>query len=771
MNPAIPAYEAAVDLLRRSMAIEDRAAADFMQQQQYAGDLDGSAAERRPTRDDVVAALLSIADDPPLALQRIAAPIPCMRDNLSFDRLERVDAALVDVLVATGRFDVALVSFKVDQQGGYTNFLSMVEPHPACGIPTNVASRLPDKRVHAYLGDVSRATPSCAIVFWPTPFRASIVGLDATLPLAQTAIDNVPGDRLGLSVRDLLLGVLSAVVLVQPQPTQLTAITRVFVQCNDVALDLRGVGICIHALLKSYGWIPLFSALQGLFERSKGAIDSLCRLLASLAGLTSGDDALCPPLEQPFVCELVKLLSGVLLGYLKDQNTRSNMHYWILLDWYIDKVAPHMPHGNWISLRLPPALVVVVDSYLFRPPFGDVLASSGLTLTDKLRSLSMGLVDAIARQPTLHRPKYLAAISTKINEVVTVLPSFRRIRGTLALNGWWHAAWRDRPTTISLQTAYVRDVLDAMHTLGHCDEALFTAMRHFSGRKVFIAGLLRFLQHPATAVASRVQSLVASYVFSIAPSFTVTDAFGRMRESKALAPSVKSVVDALHVLTLVAPHEVRTFGLAWAAALPETLDATRHALYSVVVEATKRLPHDTGLISDLAAQCLANFHKDRAPVPDVSNVVIDDIAVDVDHCAQCAAFVVFLRDGTRIEFEFAGLCEALLDEIASHQGQLGLHHDDVELIFPMTDDLFRVDVRGGNNSMGEAMRGPYVVRKRTTQVGRKMGLEHHIERLSHLHRDTKAVAKLQLLLQPVRAIEAADMNDAQPPLKRPRLDA
>ncbi|KDO18326.1 hypothetical protein SPRG_16209 [Saprolegnia parasitica CBS 223.65] len=78
----------------------------------------------------------------------------------------------------------------------------------------------------------------------------------------------------------------------------------------------------------------------------------------------------------------------------------------------------------------------------------------------------------------------------------------------------------------------------------------------------------------------------------------------------------------------------------------------------------------------------------------------------------------------------------------------------------MTDDLFHVDVRGGHNSMGETKRGQYVVRKRKTD------LELLLVRLSHLHHNTQAVAKLQLLLQPMRAIEAADTIE-QPPVKRP----
>ncbi|EQC30096.1 hypothetical protein SDRG_12155 [Saprolegnia diclina VS20] len=123
----------------------------------------------------------------------------------------------------------------------------------------------------------------------------------------------------------------------------------------------------------------------------------------------------------------------------------------------------------------------------------------------------------------------------------------------------------------------------------------------------------------------------------------------------------------------------------------------------------------------------------------MGEIAIDDLVVAVDHCAQCATFADFLRDGTRIEFEFeyTSLCEALQALVQEHPSQLGAHNsaDSRDL---MADDL--------------AMMAPNVVWKRATRLENATDLDTHVRRPRQLHDDTRSVAKLQQLL----AIDAAN---------------
>ncbi|KDO17336.1 hypothetical protein SPRG_17215, partial [Saprolegnia parasitica CBS 223.65] len=76
--------------------------------------VDGDFVKVPPTRDAALAALTAIAERPPLRMQRIGVRIKtCDRCRIaSFSDLGPQDVTLVDALLATGRFDVALVQLK-----------------------------------------------------------------------------------------------------------------------------------------------------------------------------------------------------------------------------------------------------------------------------------------------------------------------------------------------------------------------------------------------------------------------------------------------------------------------------------------------------------------------------------------------------------------------------------------------------------------------------------------------------------------------------------
>ncbi|EQC26944.1 hypothetical protein SDRG_15275 [Saprolegnia diclina VS20] len=148
------------------------------------------------------------------------------------------------------------------------------------GIGVDVACQA----LHALVGDAIRTTSLRAIAFWRKPYRASTLGFSSALSLAYNAVANT--QRLGLSVRDLLSGILASLLRVceyrgDRLSTEIHAITNLLIQSNDVSLRSRflrdalpcsqmtihDVATCVGAHHATYGWTVLFPALQSLLER------------------------------------------------------------------------------------------------------------------------------------------------------------------------------------------------------------------------------------------------------------------------------------------------------------------------------------------------------------------------------------------------------------------------------------------------------------------------------------------------------------------------
>ncbi|KDO19885.1 hypothetical protein SPRG_14728 [Saprolegnia parasitica CBS 223.65] len=674
-----------------------------------ATDVDARVLPPLPTHDDTVAAFAAIAAHPPSALQRLGIRLECKLDTLSFECLAPMDAALVDALIATRHFDVALVQLGAD-----------------------VVSCLSGKRIDSLLGAVHGSSSPHAIVFWLKPYRAGLVGRLAALALAQTAKEDT--ERLGLGARELLRGILATFLdtgtsshatmtardmhamtslLLQRRHVDLAAIFLSNVVSIARTISIQDMATCIHACLATYDWTLLFSAVQSLLRRwlrVRPMRDST-RLLLSLAGATNGDDAVCRPLQQPYVCELIKMSwDRIAPSVLTLDRGSYPAEHWILLDWYLDEFAPPLKYGNWLGTRLPPALTLIVDSYLHTRPFGSVLSGVHTSASWLLQHVPQGLVRAIARQPTLPRRRYLDVLSVAINEIRSTSDDVHH----------------------SISSTKVGAIIDAMETLGQNTPCLLDACRKLSSNRSVVAGILQFLKHPTSPVTPSAQSLVAEYVVSIAASF-----FNRSGAQRN-ARDGKAIVDVIEVLTLAAPSKVPTFLTGWLAAQSSTLDATRSVLYPVVeLLRTRFQDRDLDLVAQLATVCLTRFLDGNAlaPVPDFGN-----------------------------DFVLAERVEALVDD---HAAQLALERNGDVHGDPYDDfDNFDDGLFGGGFMGGYALADHYVVRK-LAQPGRATvdDLDEYRRRIKLLKDDAKRIAMLDDIL----AIHAAAIDEDEPSPKRPRL--
>ncbi|EQC26947.1 hypothetical protein SDRG_15278 [Saprolegnia diclina VS20] len=730
-----------------------------------ATDMDARAIPPLPTHDDAVTAFEAIAAHPPSAQQRLGVLLERKLDNLSFECLPHMDAAVVDALIATRCFDVALVRL-----GGHT--ISVATPHHACAVPADVLSCLPGKRIDTLLGAVHGSSSPHAIAFWLMPYRAGLVGRHAALTLAQTATTDT--ERLGLSARELLRGILTTFLdtgtsshctmtardmhamtnlLIQHRHVDLAASFLRNVVSNARAISIQDLATCVQSCLATFGWTLLFPAVKSLLRRwlrVRKLRDSTW-LLLSLAGVTTGDDAVCRPLRQPYVCELVKLSWAQITPRVLTRDAVSfPAEHWILFDWYLDEVAPPCVYGNWLGTRLPPPLTLLVDSFLYCRPFGSVLSGAHTSASWLLQHVPRGLVRAIASQPTLSRRRYLDVVSVAIGEIQSSSDSVHH----------------------SVSSTDVGAMLDAMHSLGQCTVRLLDACQQLSSNRSVVAGVLRFLQHPTSPVSSSTHSLVAEYVVSIAAAFT--NGSGAPRTAR----DGKAFVDVIAVLTLAAPSNVPSFLSKWLAALPATLDTTRSVLYPVVEQLRARFQGiDLDLVAQVATACLARFLDGDAlaPVPDFGNdFVLADIAVDAKHCEQCGRLARFLQNGLCAEYDYAAhvICAQLEALVDDHADELALEldeRDDDAYGDPYDEfDDFDDGLFNGSFMGGYAQTDSYVVRK-LVQPGRATvdDLDEYHRRIQQLKDDTKRIA----MFDDVLATHAAAMDEDEPTPKRPRHDA
>ncbi|EQC41907.1 hypothetical protein SDRG_00762 [Saprolegnia diclina VS20] len=566
-------------------------------------------------RHETISAFATIATTPLPFFQRIARPIPYALSALTFDALTPADADFVGILVATQRYDVTLVQLKVDflssiSDTGIINEVTACVPHPSCRIPKVVRERLLGNSASAFLRDRpippgddedSDGCPFTAILFWPKACRVGIVGVDVALPLLEKAILKPKANKLGLdSADDLVRGAIGLFRSMSRQHVlgklpfkYVVMMTDALVDSNNVTmaelflseavsvygrLDHYAATYMIHLCLLEYGWPALQKAMLRLIQRWViVSVGSIARLLANLAGATS--DSKVTPLQQPFVCEFFKRCWHEVLVHQRTWLTWTIDENMLLMDWYLHDMAPLDANGHWLGQKLPPALVSVVDSFLYKHRHGVyTLLSLGKGTAWRLDVLPDLLLKAVALQPALVQKPYLNVITTDVDGHVL----------------------GDFFDTSSLQSGF--SLLRVMDQIGRCDERLMEKVALLAGFKVVIAVSWLVTNQLTIAPSTRDSAIV----------FLDTCAVGLIENAK-YEEAIPDVIVLLVMATVkafnvIAPEKFPSFLMKWLPTMPPTRIANRLQLFPIIVQVAAMFPdrfRDT--IVDLATQCRATF--------------------------------------------------------------------------------------------------------------------------------------------------------------------
>ena len=491
----------------------------------------------------------------------------------TFDTLGTYEAGLVDALLTTELYDVAIVTFakesdenvafeKEVRRGGRcsddgdvvyepktTYQVATCMPHPSSRIPSTVVDALVGFRVDTFLFDDSLIDhhmlegPPFALVFWLKRYRASILGLDVVLPLVTEAIVDNTVDQpcLGLpTMRDVLHGALGVCRSEELGPaidsqtaSRLITLCELVLALDDIELviiflrdasfvsydrPITTVAACIHACLERYGWDQLAPAMLGLISRWYRPlraraphwqyidIDCVPRLLASLAGITT--EAVCPPLNQPFVCELIKMCYHHALDqhrFLPECNCKHEVlrrfaTHVVLLDWYLDEGAPNAAGGNYLSTFLPPSMIVAVDTYVYNhiPGTSTLLSIRTQSMASRmLFYVPEALVVALKSQPTIPIDLYIRVIER-------ALETFNA----------------DKVQHEKQGTTIFSSVLNLLDRAGRCNVARFEAVWTLL-YPASLVGARQLLQQ--RTLQDDVSACIASLLVALAPTLTSTN--------------------------------------------------------------------------------------------------------------------------------------------------------------------------------------------------------------------------------------------------------
>ncbi|EQC27882.1 hypothetical protein SDRG_14303 [Saprolegnia diclina VS20] len=611
------------------------------------------------SRDAMLHELTRIASMPMLQDQRIAhvltAPV------LAFEALCPADAAILDVLLATRRFDVALV--EVDA------VVNTCRPHPSCMIPDAVVASLVGKRVHRFLSgeSESRYQPKVALLFWPTQYRAGIVGLAAAMLSAEPSSTwhlglalwkrRLPAFLPHLCHRLLAFG---DVDLIEIFVSDVLGSALQF----DSPPSLTTLAELVRTCLVTLGWCRLGGAVARLVARwveCTNLIDApkACRLLASFAGVA--DEPLCAALDVPFVGEFIKVCFDVICTRLAGERyVPSDIGAsYILLDAYLDGLtandAAHLP-TNWLDGRVPASVIAIIDDYLYvRQNRVATLLWHCKSDVDTLRFVPAAVLQALTFEVALPVKVYVDALVSALDTAAT------RSDG----DGQHYRCYVEPKNLrdIFLCTAHrcSRRLLDAAYALG-------------DSRTVHV--VYELVQ--GQVLAPSMHGVVAGWALGVAQALVASTS--RMDARTEVAVSVTKL------LAIVAPEAVAGFLTSWAAALPATLYARRAHLYRALkqLQAVLAAPH-RNIFVHLAATCRDTLVANGAlnPIPDLPDFVYDDIPVDRRHCHYCAAFATFLADGTETRINALRFtCRVLRAIIAANADRLEMDRRRVVIKVP-----------------------------------------------------------------------------------------
>ncbi|EQC26789.1 hypothetical protein SDRG_15378 [Saprolegnia diclina VS20] len=688
-----------------------------------------------------IAAFQRVAELPLHTHHRVAF---CNDEDASIDRvwtfgsLGWYETGLVGVLLTTELYDVAIVTFAKESdedvafenelrrgrrssddehsddddvyEAQFTNQVATCTPHPSSQIPSTVVDALVGSRVDAFLFDNtpidhdSFECPPFALIFWLKRYRASILGLDIVLPLVTEAITNNTVDQpcLGLlSIRDVLHGALDVCRLEHLGRVGKCSGTSPLAKLCDVLLALDNVelvhqdGRRVHSCMSRAVWLA--PAMLGLLSRWYRPlmfrappwqyidIDCAPRLLASLAGIAT--DAVCPPLHQPFVCELIKLCYHRALDqhrFLPESDSNIEMlcrfaTHVVLLDWYLDEGAPNAAGGNYLSTFLPPSMILVVESFVYnhRPGTSTLLSLRTPSMTSKLLSyLPEALVMALKSQTTISIDRYVRVIER-------------------ALKTFTHA---DKVQHEKLGTTIFASVLNLLDRVGRCDavrfEAIWTLFFPAS-----LVGTRQLLQQ--RTLQDDVRARIASHVLALAPTLSAQHlsrprycgAYTSWEQPGLLAVEVFAIVDATQVPSLLQRwlEAVNRETPVTQSTLKVGDDDESHSASLFIRDRALKLyfplaqllasvtPQHVDEINGIVQRCLAVFGgvRSRPPLPIISDYVFDATPLDASHCYFCKIVVDFLSDGTCIRLrslQVPTLCEPGRRCIDTNDHRLELRH-------------------------------------------------------------------------------------------------
>ncbi|KDO21525.1 hypothetical protein SPRG_12489 [Saprolegnia parasitica CBS 223.65] len=610
----------------------------------------------------------------------------------------------------------------------FKNQVATCTPHVACNVPAEVVAKVVGSGVDAFLFDNtpidhhSFEAPPFALVFWLKRYRACILGLDVVFPLVQNAITNHAMDQplLGLpSGRDALHGALGVFrrddLVGFGEKSGLTTMCDILLALDDFELvvvflrdaifvrydmPLRETAASIHACLARYGWSRLAPAMHGLLSRWHRTpafrapsweymdCDITPRLLTSLAGITT--DAVCPPLDQPFVCEFIKGCYDHALrrprfrpdSDMDPEDFRRFAANIVLLDWYLDEHVPHSVHGNYLSAFLPPSMLLAVDAFLYmRQPRSSTL----LAVMKKLPPAKV----------LLYVPEALA-VALKSQPTMVVDPYVHVIEIAFAL--FDAASVRYKPVGATIFASLVA----VLERAGRCDATAFEkCWTHLFPAS--LAGTRQRLQERTSPLPDDLRTCIAALVAALAPTLS-SEKDWQPTYTGCYKSWVQPGLLAVEVLATVDPAQVPALLHDWFEALdrdapvadaddtfrrtllfaPRTRyfvcgarDPTRELYYPLATLLEKVVPQHVVEIEHVVQRCFAVLGRvrTRAPRPDITDYVFNDIALDAAHCDMCARLAAFLTDGTqtRLHLPFGkSVCDRGRQCINANQHRLEL---------------------------------------------------------------------------------------------------
>ncbi|EQC34649.1 hypothetical protein SDRG_07969 [Saprolegnia diclina VS20] len=643
-------------------------------------------------------------------------------------RLSWADTHLVDVLLATGAYDVALVSFRklpdeedlhfcfIDDFGPHSksdeeyvdrrheNKITSCVPHPACCIPDTVLEVLKHQGTHTFpecprsvrYAVFIKCSPT-VLVFWPTQYRAEILGIDsALLHLQRAMIAPKPYNLIGFATaRDLAASVLSTfgcgtrrdyvpVSHGASLQTQQWGFTKMMgdllLALDDVTLVQRflrdAVGITantpldkvapvVHALLHHFGWPALGDAMLGLVRRwLLTATGPLLQLLLSLAGRSARP--VCAKLHQPFFGEWLKAAWSLLVVH-PHLKFRCHKVYRVdvvrdllLLDAYVLFQLPKEPANNYLGGHLPPMLLADVDDYVH----------GGCHVVEAIRYMYAGDSQMLLSQ--LPEALVLAAYtSTELGDFIDVLlaayhePLSRRASNTFT-------------EALDMSPFALASFLVVLDLGGHCDVKFIASLWSRWALSDAFGPSDDYVDKGVLAVSARLQEHVTTVLLDGAPTLMpLQTAENCVRLGKAKLPTKRS----LALLAMMAPKSVSAFATAWLSALPPTIEATRYLLFPIIewMHCWRQQAHGDA-VACLASVCLQRLHDARIPVRANPALVLLDIDMTREHCAQCNQVAEFLRDSTKTHVVLTAtsntVCSMLRTLVTAHKDRLEFAAED-----------------------------------------------------------------------------------------------